>query len=80
MYDVWWRAPVRGDHADRPRRLEGAPSVMPIAADYPFLNIPWSMSIFFVWVAWIWMMVLILSDVFRRRDLSGWGKAGWTFF
>ena len=53
---------------------------MTIAADYPFLNILWSMIIFFVWVTWIWMMILILSDVFRRRDLSGWGKAGWTFF
>ena len=53
---------------------------MPIAADYPFLNILWSMIIFFVWVAWIWMLILILSDVFRRRDLSGWGKAGWTLF
>jgi hypothetical protein len=53
---------------------------MPIAADYPFLNVLWSMIIFFVWVTWIWMMILILSDVFRRRDLSGWGKAGWTFF
>jgi hypothetical protein len=54
--------------------------VMPIAADYPFLDIFWSMIIFFVWVTWIWMMILILSDVFRRRDLSGWGKAAWTFF
>jgi hypothetical protein len=54
--------------------------VMPIAADYPFLDVFWSMIIFFVWVTWIWMMILILSDVFRRRDLSGWGKAGWTFF
>ena len=53
---------------------------MPIAADYPFLNVLWTMIIFFVWVAWIWMMVLILTDVFRRHDLSGWGKAGWTVF
>ena len=53
---------------------------MPIAADYPFLNILWSMIMFFVWVAWIWILILILSDVFRRHDLSGWGKAGWTFF
>ena len=53
---------------------------MLIAADYPFLDVLWSMIIFFVWVAWIWMMILILSDIFRRRDLSGWGKAGWTFF
>ena len=53
---------------------------MVIAADYPFLNILWSMIIFFVWVVWIWMLVIILTDVFRRRDLSGWGKAGWTLF
>jgi hypothetical protein len=53
---------------------------MPIAADYPFLDVLWSMIIFFVWVAWIWMMILILTDVFRRHDLSGWGKAGWTAF
>lgn len=53
---------------------------MPIAADYPFLDILWSMIIFFTWVVWIWMMVIILSDVFRRRDLSGWGKAMWTVF
>ena len=53
---------------------------MPIAADYPFLNIFWSMIIFFAWVVWIWMMIIILSDVFRRSDLSGWGKAGWTIF
>ena len=53
---------------------------MVIAADYPFLDILWSMIIFFVWVVWIWIMVIILTDVFRRRDLSGWGKAGWTVF
>jgi threonine/homoserine/homoserine lactone efflux protein len=53
---------------------------MPIAADYPFLNILWTMIIFFTWVVWIWMMVIILTDVFRRRDLSGWGKAVWTIF
>jgi general stress protein CsbA len=50
---------------------------MLFAADYPFLNILWTMIIFFVWVAWIWTLVLILSDVFRR-DMSGWAKAGWT--
>jgi phospholipase D-like protein/putative oligomerization/nucleic acid binding protein len=53
---------------------------MPIAADYPFLDILWSMIIFFTWVIWIWMMIIILSDVFRRRDISGWGKAAWTIF
>jgi hypothetical protein len=53
---------------------------MVIATDYPFLNILWTMIIFFAWVIWIWMIITILADVFRRRDISGWGKAGWTVF
>jgi hypothetical protein len=50
---------------------------MPIAADYPFLDVFWTMILFFAWVAWIWMLVVILSDVFRRRDIGGWSKAAW---
>ena len=53
---------------------------MVFAADYPFMDVLWTMIIFFCWVIWIWMIVVILSDVFRRRDLSGWGKAGWSVF
>jgi len=53
---------------------------MIVAADYPFLDILWTMIIFFCWVVWIWMMVIILTDVFRRRDIGGWAKAGWTAF
>lgn len=53
---------------------------MILAADYPFLNILWSMILFFAWVIWIWMMIIILSDVFRRKDISGWGKAAWIVF
>jgi hypothetical protein len=53
---------------------------MILAADYPFLDILWSMIIFFAWVVWIWMMVVILTDVFRRSDIGGWAKAGWTAF
>ena len=53
---------------------------MVFAAEYPFLNILGSMILFFTWVVWIWMMIAILSDVFRRRDMSGWAKAAWTVF
>jgi hypothetical protein len=53
---------------------------MVIAADYPFLSILGTMIIFFAWVVWIWMMVVILTDVFRRRDIGGWSKAAWTLF
>lgn len=46
---------------------------MLLAADYPFLDVFWTMILFFCWVAWIWMLVLILTDVFRR-EMSGWGR------
>ena len=53
---------------------------MLIAADYPFLDILWSMIIFFCWVAWIWMLIIIFSDLFSRHDTSGWAKAAWVVF
>ena len=53
---------------------------MVFAADYPFLDVFWTMIIFFAWVVWIWMMVAILSDVFRRKDIGGWAKAAWCVF
>jgi Phospholipase_D-nuclease N-terminal len=51
-----------------------------VAADYPFLDIMWTMFIFFAWVIWIALVIMTLMDAFGRRDLSGWGKAGWTVF
>ena len=53
---------------------------MLIAADYPFLNILWTIIIFFAWVAWIWIVITVLIDVFRRHDIGGWAKAGWVVF
>lgn len=50
---------------------------MLFAADYPFLNILWTMILFFFWVAWIWVLVGIVADIFRRHDTSGWLKAAW---
>jgi uncharacterized membrane protein YcjF (UPF0283 family) len=53
---------------------------MVFAADYPFLDIFWTMLIFFCWVIWIWTVIAVLADVFSRHDVSGWGKAGWVVF
>jgi hypothetical protein len=50
------------------------------SSSYPFLNILWTTLIFFAWVIFIWIAITVLIDVFRRRDLSGWGKAAWTIF
>jgi len=51
-----------------------------LASDYPFLDIMWTMFIFFAWVIWIWLLIMVLADNFGRRDHSGWAKAGWTLF
>ncbi len=53
---------------------------MVLAADYPFLDILWSMIVFFSWVIWIWIMIVLLTDLFSRRDIGGWAKAAWTVF
>lgn len=36
-------------------------------------------GVFFVFV-FIWVLITILSDLFRDHELSGWTKAGWSFF
>jgi hypothetical protein len=51
-----------------------------LASSYPFLNIFWTILIFFAWVAWIWIAITVLIDLFRRRDVSGWAKALWVVF
>jgi hypothetical protein len=48
-----------------------------LAADYPFLDILWTMLVFFGWVIWFWLLITVFSDLFSRHDISGWGKAGW---
>jgi hypothetical protein len=51
---------------------------MLFAADYPFMDVFWTMILFFFWVAWIWVLIMCFSDLFRRHDASGWIKALWT--
>jgi hypothetical protein len=51
-----------------------------LAADYPFLDVMWSMLVFFLWIAWFWLLFMIWTDIFRRHDLSGFGKAAWLIF
>ena len=35
---------------------------------------------FFLFVAWLWILFAIVSDLFRDHEISGWGKAAWVFF
>jgi len=50
------------------------------ATSYPFLDILWDILIVFAWVIFIWIAITVLIDVFRRDDISGWGKAAWVVF
>jgi hypothetical protein len=51
-----------------------------IAADYPFLDVLWTLFIFFAWVIWFWLLITIFADIFRRHDIGGGKKALWVIF
>ena len=51
-----------------------------LAADYPFLDILWTMFIFFLFIIWIWILITVFVDIFRRKDTSGFAKAAWIVF
>jgi len=50
---------------------------MQLLADWSFGQVLWAMVIFFFWFMAIWIFITIFADIFRRKDLSGWAKAGW---
>jgi predicted PurR-regulated permease PerM len=53
---------------------------VPVAADYPFLDVVWTMLIFFVWIAWFMLLFRIIADIFRRHDIGGGSKVLWLVF
>ena len=32
----------------------------------------------FMFVLWFWLLIIVIGDLFRRHDISGWGKAIWV--
>ncbi|HVR04637.1 MAG TPA: SHOCT domain-containing protein [Solirubrobacteraceae bacterium] len=53
---------------------------MIVATSYPFLEVFWTMLIFFAFVVWIWILITVLADIFRRHDTSGFMKVLWIIF
>ncbi|HEY2535897.1 MAG TPA: PLDc N-terminal domain-containing protein [Solirubrobacteraceae bacterium] len=53
---------------------------MLLATSYPFLEVFWTMLIFFAFVIWIWILITVLIDIFRRHDTSGFAKVLWIIF
>jgi len=48
-----------------------------LAADYPFLDVFWTIFVFFIWVAWFMLLFRVFGDIFRRHDISGGMKVLW---
>lgn len=51
-----------------------------LIASYPFLEVFWTMLVFFAFFIWIWLLIVVFSDLFRRSDASGWVKVAWIIF
>ena len=47
---------------------------------YPILDFFLTMLEFFLFVIWIWLLIMVFSDIFRSHDLGGWAKALWSIF
>lgn len=46
----------------------------------PLLDLFWTMLMIFLWIAWIWVLIMVISDIFRDHTTSGWGKGFWILF
>ena len=53
---------------------------MPLAADYPFLDVLWTLLIVFLFVIWFMILFRVIIDIFRRHDIHGGGKTLWLIF
>ena len=50
------------------------------ADDYPLADLLWTFVLFFALLVYFWLIITVFGDLFRRHDVSGWGKAGWCVF
>jgi len=51
-----------------------------LASDFGTGQVFLELLYFFLFVIWIWLLIVVFSDIFRSRDLSGWAKALWVIF
>jgi putative oligomerization/nucleic acid binding protein/phospholipase D-like protein len=48
-----------------------------ILGNYTFASFLWDVLVIFAFVIWFWLLIGVFGDIFRRRDIGGWGKAAW---
>jgi hypothetical protein len=69
---------LSGQKGASSRTIGGEPTLLITASSYPFLNVLWDILIVFAWILFVWVAIVVFTDLFRRRDISGWSKAGWV--
>jgi predicted PurR-regulated permease PerM len=53
---------------------------MLLASNYPFMDVFWTLLIFFAWIVWFMLLFRIIVDIFRRHDIGGGTKTLWLIF
>jgi hypothetical protein len=53
---------------------------MTLAEEFGSGQVLWSMFYFFLFFIWIYLLIIVFSDIFRSDDLGGWAKALWVIF
>jgi Short C-terminal domain/Phospholipase_D-nuclease N-terminal len=51
-----------------------------VVETYPFLEVFWTMLVFFAFIVWVWLLFLVIADIFRRHETSGFVKVLWLIF
>jgi Short C-terminal domain/Phospholipase_D-nuclease N-terminal len=54
--------------------------MLAVVESYPFLEVFWTILVFFAFVVWIWLLFTVIADIFRRHDSSGVVKVLWLIF
>src|SRR5262249_151073 len=72
------RSARRFENVAAPKLPRRPPQVL--GYDYPFLDVFWTMLIFFCWIIWFWLLITVFVDIFRRKDTSGFSKVLWIIF
>ena len=51
---------------------------MVLAADWQVGEVFWAFIWFTLLFIWIWLAIMVFSDIFRSHDMGGWHKAAWV--
>lgn len=54
--------------------------MLPLASSFTFADALLTVLELALLFIWIWIAIGVVFDIFRSRDLSGWGKALWFVF